>query len=109
MTLNDYQQAALKTAVYPNIGHNLNYAVLGLVGECGEIANKLKKVHRDDGGVLTEERRKQLGDELFDALWYVADVAMELGMDLEAVAQRGLAKLAARAEAGTLHGQGDQR
>lgn len=109
MTLNDYQQAALRTAVYPNIGSNLNYAVLGLVGECGEIANKLKKVHRDDGGILTDARRDQLADEISDVCWYVAAVAMELGMDLETVAQRGLAKLAARAAAGTLHGQGDGR
>ena len=109
MTLNDYQQAALRTAVYPNIGNNLNYAVLGLVGECGEIANKLKKVHRDDGGVLTDERLGQLVAETGDCLWYIAMLAHELGVDLEFLATANLAKLAARAEAGTLHGQGDGR
>lgn len=109
MTLNDYQDEARKTAVYPRVGGNLDYAVLGLLGECGELANKLKKVHRDDHGNLTEDRRQQLIDELADVGWYYAAVAWELGVSLETVAQRNLDKLAARADKGTLHGEGDKR
>lgn len=105
MNLNDYQRLARETAVYPNVGSNLTYAVLGLVGEAGEIANKLKKVQRDDGGSLTEDRRHQLADELGDVLWYVAAVAWELGLSLNTVAVLNWNKLSRRQAVGTLHGE----
>ena len=108
MHLNEYQTHAKKTAVYPNhVG--LLYTTLGLAGEAGELANKVKKVFRDDSGILTEQASWRLADELGDVLWYVAMLADELGIGLEAVAELNLNKLAARKSNDTLHGNGDER
>ncbi len=109
MELSDYQRRSRATAVYPGAGANLAYPALGLCGEAGEVAEKVKKMVRDDDGVLTEERRAALSKELGDVLWYVAQVATEAGLDLDAVAQQNLAKLASRAERGALGGSGDDR
>ena len=84
MQLSDYQQRSRATAVYPDAGDNLTYPALGLCGEAGECAEKVKKAIRDDGGVLTDERRAALAAELGDVLWYVAQLATEAGLDLDA-------------------------
>ena len=108
MSLNDYQRRAAETAVYPaDVG--LAYTTLGLEGEAGELANKVKKVYRDDAGILTTQARWKLADELGDVLWYVAAVATEIGIDLDAIANLNLNKLAARKTNDTLHGNGDAR
>ena len=111
MTLNDYQKAARTTAVYPKGGcrERIQYAANGLFSEAGEVAGHLKRVYRDDRGVFTQDRVSQMVAEVGDVLWYIATLAHELGVSLETVAKQNIAKLAARAEAGTLHGQGDQR
>jgi NTP pyrophosphatase (non-canonical NTP hydrolase) len=109
MELNEFQKRALSTAVYPDQGNNLPYAVLGLAGEAGELAGKAKKVIRDDGGILTPERREAMIKELGDALWYVADTAFELNITLEAVAQNVLRKLQSRQERDVVRGDGDNR
>ena len=109
MTLNDYQVAATKTALYPDSGKNLIYPILGLCGESGELAEKLKKMIRDDQGLLTDDRRDLMIKELGDVLWYVSQVARELGSTLEEVAQGNIEKLASRAERQQLHGSGDER
>jgi NTP pyrophosphatase (non-canonical NTP hydrolase) len=107
--LADYQRRSRATAVYPGAGENLVYPALGLAGEAGEAAEHVKRVLRDDGGTLTEERRAALGAELGDVLWYVAQLATEAGLDLAALAEANLAKLASRAERGVLSGSGDER
>lgn len=109
MTLNDLQRDCLRTAVYPNIGDNLPYAVLGLCGEAGEIANKAKKVTRDHGGVLCIDTATEMAKELGDVLWYVSATAHELGFSLETVAEMMLEKLSNRSRHGTLRGNGDNR
>jgi NTP pyrophosphatase (non-canonical NTP hydrolase) len=109
MELSDYQARSRATAVYPGLGENLAYPALGLCGEAGEVAEKVKKAIRDDGGVLTEERRRALAAELGDVLWYVAQLATEAGLDLEAIAEGNLDKLASRAVRGVLAGSGDLR
>ncbi len=109
MQLSDYQHDSRATAVYPDAGHNLTYPALGLCGEAGECAEKVKKAIRDDGGVLSEERRAALGAELGDVLWYVAQLATEAGLDLDEVAEENLAKLVSRRERGVLQGSGDAR
>ncbi|GLV48246.1 hypothetical protein TJA_14020 [Thermus sp. LT1-2-5] len=108
MTFDTYQEEAKKTALYPE-AYRLLYPVLGLAGEAGELANKVKKVLRDHGGTLTPEAREAILQELGDVLWYVAQVATDLGERLEAVAQANLAKLRSRQERGTLSGSGDTR
>jgi NTP pyrophosphatase (non-canonical NTP hydrolase) len=107
--LSDYQQRARATAVYPDAGHNLTYPALGLCGEAGECAEKVKKAIRDDGGVLSDERRVALAAELGDVLWYVAQLATESGLDLDEIADDNLAKLLSRRDRGVLQGSGDAR
>jgi NTP pyrophosphatase (non-canonical NTP hydrolase) len=109
MELSDFQTRSRATAVYPQAGANLLYPTLGLCGEAGEVAEKVKKMVRDDAGVLTDERRAALAAELGDVLWYVAQVATEAGLELDAIAAANLEKLASRAQRGTLSGSGDRR
>lgn len=109
MDLNKYQTEALKTAVYPNKGFNFTYPALGLAGEAGEVADKLKKVIRDHDGILIDPVREAVAKEIGDVLWYVSVLAYELDYDLETIAQNNLTKLASRQERGVLTGSGDNR
>lgn len=105
-TLVSYQNQATETAVYPDKGQltlgAVSYAVLGLVGESGELANKLKKALRNGDTFLSLDKRAELMDELGDVLWYVAALATELGYSLEDVALANIQKLAKRKAEGTL-------
>lgn len=109
MTLNEYQELAGRTAIYPNRGNNLSYTVLGLCEEAGEIAGHSKRIIRDDGGVLTDERKAKMVKELGDALWYLSECAINLGITLQEVAEQNIEKLVKRSESGLLHGEGDTR
>jgi NTP pyrophosphatase (non-canonical NTP hydrolase) len=110
MTLNEYQVSAHLTSQNTDIGGcRLSYPVLGLVGEAGEVANKLKKVHRDHHGVLDENRARQIAKEAGDCLWYVAEVCTQLGISLNDVAKGNLLKLSLRRERGVIGGEGDER
>ena len=109
MNLNDYQTAALQTAVYPNQGTNFAYPALGLAGEAGEVADKLKKVIRDHGGVLTDPVRDAVAKEIGDVLWYVAVLASEMDYDLNTIAQINIDKLTSRQQRGVISGSGDNR
>jgi len=96
MNFEDYQSAAGTTALYPRRLDNLEYPTLGLAGEAGEVANIVKKIQRDDQGVLTDEKREKLKDELGDVLWYISACADELGLTLAEIAEFNVAKLARR-------------
>ena len=109
MDLNEYQINASKTALYPNVGENPIYPTLGLVGEAGEVADKVKKVIRDRNGVFTPLDKEAIQLELGDVLWYVAQLSTELGFDLHDVALNNLNKLSSRADRGKLSGSGDNR
>jgi NTP pyrophosphatase (non-canonical NTP hydrolase) len=109
MLISDYQELSRRTATYPGAGENLVYPTLGLAGEAGEVAEKVKKLLRDDGGVMSQERRAALAGELGDVLWYVAQVATEAGLDLDEIAQANLDKLLSRQRRGVLSGSGDSR
>lgn len=109
MNFREYQGEAAKTAIYPSRGKNLTYVTLGLVGEAGEIANKVKKILRDDNSNITCERAEQLYDEIGDVLWYVAMLADELSFNLDSIAIDNINKLQSRQEKGTLKGSGDLR
>ena len=106
MKLNDYQVQANETAIYPK---GLNYPILGLAGEAGEICNKYKKIIRDKSGEVDVNDLDQLAKELGDVLCYVAQIASELGTDLETVARVNLMKLGDRKDRGVLGGSGDER
>ena len=109
MRFSEYQTRSRATAVYPDAGNNIVYPALGLCGEAGETAEKVKKAIRDDEGTLTEERREAIAAELGDVLWYVAQLATEAGLDLEELAEANLEKLASRQRRSVLHGSGDTR
>jgi NTP pyrophosphatase (non-canonical NTP hydrolase) len=109
MDLNEYQTAALQTAVYPNRGANFAYPALGLAGESGEVADKLKKVLRDNDGVLTDTVRDAVAKEIGDVLWYVSVLAYEMDYSLEEIAQLNIDKLNSRKERGVITGSGDNR
>ena len=109
LTANSYQTQALQTAIYPDQGNNLVYPALGICGEAGEVAEKVKKLIRDEGGVLTDPVREKIALELSDVCWYLAVLAYELDFTLEEVMQMNLDKLASRQERGVLTGSGDNR
>lgn len=108
MTLNEYQQKALETAVYPQ-EFKIIYPSLGLTGEAGECSDKVKKVIRDNGGQFTEEKKYELAKEIGDVLWYCATFANDIGFDLETIGQMNNDKLHSRQERGVLGGSGDNR
>jgi NTP pyrophosphatase (non-canonical NTP hydrolase) len=111
MTFNNYQTNASRSAFYPRVFKNqgLYYTALGLVGEAGEIANKVKKIMRDNNGNLEELAKADIFDELGDVLWYCASLADELGVNLEDVAKVNLIKLEDRMNRGKIQGSGDKR
>jgi NTP pyrophosphatase (non-canonical NTP hydrolase) len=109
MQANEYQTGALQTAIYPNMGSNFIYPALGLVGEAGEVAEKVKKIIRDGDGILTDPDREKIAKELSDVCWYVAVLAYELDYNLEEILQMNLDKLRSRQERGVLGGSGDNR
>ena len=96
MKFEEYQVAASLTALYPRRKENLEYPTLGLAGEAGEVANIVKKIERDHAGVITEEVRNKLKDELGDVLWYISACADELGLTLAEIAEYNVKKLAKR-------------
>jgi NTP pyrophosphatase (non-canonical NTP hydrolase) len=108
MQFNYYQDRARETAVYPK-EHGLDYVIHGLTSEAGEVAGKRKKVLRDNAGVMTDEKRKELVFECGDILWYCAMLAEELGYDLDTVATLNVNKLAERKLKGKISGSGDNR
>lgn len=109
MNFNQYQKESRKTAIYPKKGKNFIYPTLGLVGEAGEVAEKIKKVLRDHKGIIDKERREELKKELGDVLWYLAQIATELNISLEEIAKENLKKLKSRQKRKKLHGCGDNR
>lgn len=113
LSINDYQLTANETAIYPENGEAstaaINYCILGLVGEAGEIANSFKKAIRDENGIVTGEKAKALAAELGDVLWYAANLASELGYPLELVAKQNTQKLKSRQARGVIAGSGDNR
>ena len=96
MNFEEYQSEASKTALYPRRLNNIEYATLGLAGEAGEVANIVKKIQRDHGGVINDEIRGKLQDELGDVLWYISACADELGLTLAEIANYNVNKLAQR-------------
>ena len=109
ITAGAYQIGACDTAIFPK-EKALEYLTLGLTGEAGEIANKVKKFIRD--GASKEEyvaKRIEIGYEIGDVMWYCAVLAEELDMNLGHIMEKNLEKLADRKKRGKLSGSGDNR
>jgi len=109
MTFEEYQKLSRKTALYPNAGSNFVYPTLGLAGEAGEVAEKIKKVIRDKNSVVSEETKIEIAKELGDVLWYATQIATELGLSLDSIADSNIKKLYSRLDRGALGGDGDNR
>jgi len=109
MNFKEYQKEALKTAKYPNIGNNFIYPTLGLAGEAGEVSEKIKKVLRDDNGVISEVKRLEIVKELGDVMWYISALCSEIGVTMEDVAKINIAKLNSRRARNKIKGSGDNR
>jgi len=109
MTFEEYQKLSRETAFYPDKDKNFVYPTLGLAGEAGEVAEKIKKVLRDKNGIIDQQTKEEIQKELGDVLWYCAQIATELGLSLDQVATLNIEKLFSRKERGMLHGNGDNR
>jgi NTP pyrophosphatase (non-canonical NTP hydrolase) len=109
MNFEEYQKKSRKTAIYPNAGSNFIYPTLGLSGEAGEVAEKIKKVIRDKNGIIDGETKEDVEKELGDVLWYVSQIATELELSLDDIAQINIKKLYDRLDRGKLSGSGDNR
>lgn len=107
--LSTYQRESRKTWNLVETNHPIVYPTLGLVNEAGELAGKVKKIFRDKGGVISEEDRMALKYELGDVLWYMAQIATELDLDLQDVADANLEKVFSRLERDKIKGDGDYR
>ncbi len=107
MTLNEYQEKAMETAIYPM---PIIYPSLGLTGEAGEVSDKVKKVIRDKGGDFDNyDTRHAIAEEIGDVLWYCATLANDIGFKFEEIGKMNYEKLQSRKERGKIHGSGDNR
>ena len=109
MDFDNYQKEARRTAIYPNKDNNFVYPTLGLVGESGEVAEKIKKILRDKNGTFDYESKLALKKELGDVLWYLSNLCEELNFSLNDVAKENLEKLNLRLSRGKISGSGDDR
>lgn len=109
MNLNDYQTAALRTAAPRDKKNEFFHLVLGLVGESGEIAEKIKKIVRDQDSDLSKLDKNDLTKELGDVLWHIAVIADYFDIPLEEVGTTNITKLADRLKRGVIQGSGDNR
>lgn len=108
MTLNEYQQCALKTAIYPE-QYKVIYPALEIAGEAGEFADKMKKIIRDDNNLLSKEKAYEMAMELGDICWGISAAAHDLGFTLEEICEANIKKLESRQRRGVLGGSGDNR
>ena len=106
--LDMYQKVAKTTAIYPR-EQAIIYPTLGLTGEAGEVANKVKKIIRDGSDSKDEKLVSQIKSEIGDCLWYIAVLASDFDIKLSDIASTNLEKLANRKKNGTIHGSGDNR
>jgi|GEM_PF-58629 len=108
MTLNEYQKKALETEDYQD-ELKIILPTLGLTGEAGEVADKVKKVLRDNNGEFTDERKEEIAKELGDVAWYLAVSANSIGYTLEEICKMNIDKIESRFVRGKIHGEGDNR
>ena len=106
--LDMYQKVALTTAIYPR-EQAIIYPTLGLTGEAGEVANKVKKIIRDGTNKNDEGLVQDLSAEIGDCLWYIAVLADDFDIKLSDIASANIEKLALRQKNNTIHGSGDDR
>jgi len=109
MTFNEYQLKARETAMFPDEDNRFIFATLAMMGEAGEVSEKVKKIWRDKGKVVSDQDREDIKKELGDVLWYMSQLAAELKIDFDDIATGNLDKLQSRLQRHVLHGAGDNR
>lgn len=109
MDFKQYQKESRKTAEYKNKDKDYIYPLMGLAGEIGEVIEKIKHVYRDKNNVFDNEAKKEIAKEMGDVLWYLTQLATELGISLDQVAEDNIVKLQSRQKRGKINGQGDNR
>lgn len=108
MNIKEYSDKAIATAIYGE-GASIIYPTLGLTGEAGEVAEKIKKTLRDKNGVFDDEIRYDIALEIGDVLWYCNALARDIGYSLEEIMSMNIIKLKSRQERDKIHGDGDNR
>lgn len=108
MNLDEFQKQTMKHLVNKKY-HSLEYYALGLGGEAGEVLDKIKKMVRDDGGVLTDERKQALINELGDVCWYISQMANAMDVKFSDFLKANIEKAERREKNNTKHGDGDER
>ena len=113
MKFDDYQNRTKKYDFFEPTGSLKDAGciekALGLTGEAGEVADKIKKIIRDKDGKISDEDRAAVAKELGDTLWYLAAIARYLDISLSEVAKGNIEKLESRYQRNKLHGEGDNR
>jgi NTP pyrophosphatase (non-canonical NTP hydrolase) len=114
MTFDEYQKQAITTDAYGGgqqpLGSDAFYnKLLGLCGESGEVADKFKKIFRNNDGKMSDEEKQEIVKELGDVLWYLNAIATYLGVPLESVAAKNIEKLFDRKERNVIKSKGDNR
>jgi len=109
MTFREYQLKAKESARFPEKENNFIYAALALMGEAGEVSEKIKKIWRDKNKQVDAEDREEIKKELGDVLWYLSQLAEQLGIDFDDVAQTNLEKTQSRLARDVISGSGDNR
>ncbi len=111
MDFDEYEKLASRTATFD--GSQKEYALLylglGVTGEAGEIAEKIKKIARNDNGVVSDEKREALKQEIGDVLWYLSQLSRHLGIPFSDAAKANIQKTADRAARGVIKSSGDNR
>jgi len=110
MNFNEYQNEAKKFAIYKD---KIVYPTLGLASEAGEVCGKIKKVMRDTEGLhdlkYKYDRVLEIQSELGDVLWYIANIAEDLEIPLQDIAEENIRKLKDRKNRDKIQGSGDNR
>ncbi len=109
MTFREYQLKARETANFPDKDNAFIYTALGLMGEAGEVAEKIKKIWRDKNKIVSEHDKEEINKEMGDVLWYLSQLAEELNINFDDVAQTNLNKIQSRAARQVINGAGDNR
>ncbi len=107
MNFNEYQKLAHRTAVYPK-EFAFQYLTYGLIAEVGELSGNIAKWYRGDipdGPDMPDILEAEIGD----IQWFLAELCTGLGLDLDKIARKNIAKLFDRANRNVIRGSGDNR
>ena len=111
MDFNEYEEKASDTAIFNDrsLEYKLMFLGLGVTGEAGEIAEKIKKIMRNDNGIVSDEKREGIKKEIGDVLWYLSQLSRTLGFSFEEAAQGNIAKIMDRKVRDAIKSEGDDR